>query len=157
MEFESKLIPVLREGVNVVKMILYKELKPYLTEKYPKCDPADIGRLTGAIINDLFGTPNTDERFMRFVNENRNRIDAEMKCIASGFEALRIPITDALRVQFLCDTQEGIGNEGILSRAREAGILLMDREVPLPKFFMTLVRRIGVAHQLLAPQPDLEQ
>ncbi len=156
MEFESKLIPVLREGVNVVKMILFKELKPYLTQKYPERDPADISRLNGAIINDLFGTPNTEARFMNFINENRSVIDTELNCIAVEFESLRIPITDALRVQFLCDSQEGLGNEGILARAKEAGILLVDRDVPLPKFFMTLVRRIGVAHNVLAPQPDLD-
>ncbi len=155
MEFESKLIPVLREGVVVVKMILYKELKPYLAEKYPDRDSSDIGMLTGAVINDLFGTPNTETRFMQFVDENRTVVDREITCIATRFEALRLPLTDALRVQFLCDSQEGIGNEGILTRAREVGILRMDRDVPLPKFFMNLVRRLGVAYRILSPQADL--
>ncbi|MFZ5569734.1 MAG: hypothetical protein ACOZF0_04990 [Thermodesulfobacteriota bacterium] len=151
MELESKLIPVLREGVTVVKMILYKELKPYLTSKYPDRDAA---MLAGAVINDIFGTPNPEARFLRFVADNRFIIQTEIDGFASRFDSLRLPLTDALRVQFLCDSQEGMGNEGILTRAREANILMVDRDVPLPKFFMNLVRRLGVAYRILAPQAN---
>jgi hypothetical protein len=39
----------------------------------------------------------------------------------------------------------------VLVRAERLGILLVDRKVPLPKTFMDLVRRVGVAHHLLQP------
>lgn len=65
-------------------------------------------------------------------------------------------MTDALRVQFLCDTLEGIDSDPVLKRARDLGILIVNREVPLPRTFMDLVRRLGVAHNLLQPSvlPD---
>jgi hypothetical protein len=60
-------------------------------------------------------------------------------------------LTDALRIKFLCDSLEGIDSGPVLVRAERLGILLVDRKVPLPKTFMDLVRRVGVAHNLLQP------
>ncbi|MCP4686983.1 MAG: hypothetical protein GY859_02975 [Desulfobacterales bacterium] len=156
MEFQSKLVPVLRESIDVVKMILFKELKRHTAEKYPDKSAAWTGKLSGAILNDLFGAPNTQEPFLTFVQENGERIEAEMKNISTRFEALQIPLTDALRVQFLCDSQEGVDSEFVLSRARELGILIEDREIPLPNTFMNMVRKIGVAHEILAPRESDE-
>ena len=151
MELEGQLIPILRDGVEVVKMIFFKKLKAHLARKYP--DPAYSRRLAGAIVNDLFGTPNPEEPFASFVVENRPRIDEEMAGIASNFAEMRIPLTDALRIQFLCDHQEGIDSTSALVRARELHILLVDREVPLPAQFMNLVRRLGEAFGFLAHPP----
>jgi len=153
MEFESKLIPILREGVDTVKMILFKNLRDYLSEKHPSRESSHITRLSGAIINELFGTPNTEQAFAAFALENRASIEEEMKNLAVQFRALRIPLTDALRVQFLCDAQEGIDSESVLSRARELDILIVDREVPLPAQFVSLVRKLGGAMDILAFQP----
>ncbi len=151
MEFESKLVPVLRESIDVVKMIFFKELKNQLSEAHPDQDAAYNSKLAGAILNELFGAPNTQEPFASLVNENSSRLDEEMKTISVQFEALRIPLTDALRVQFLCDSQDGFDTESILSRARELGVLIEDREIPLPNTFMNMVRKLGVAHKILAP------
>lgn len=149
MAFESKLVPILREGVMVIKMIFFKKLKGYLSRKYPGGETAYINKLCGAIINDLFGTPNTEESFATFVKENRARIEEEMRHIAGEFEEMRIPLTDALRIQFLCDRQEGIDSSAILFRAKELQILLVDREVPLPARFLDLVRKLGGACNFL--------
>ncbi len=156
MEFESKLVPVLRESIDVVKMIFFKELKDRLSEKYPDQNAAYNSKLAGAILNELFGAPNTQEPFASFVNEHGSRIDEEMKLIAAQFEALRIPLTDALRVQFLCDSQEGFESESILSRAKDLGVLIEDRDIPLPNTFMNMVRKLGVAHKILAPRESDE-
>lgn len=154
MEFESKLVPVLREGVNLVKMILFKKLKPHISEKYPDRDPAFVGLLSGAIVNDFFGTPNTDEPFASFYGENSHLINSELETMSADFEELHIPLTDALRIQFLCDSQEGIDSEFTLKQARQLGILIIDREVPLPNTFITLVKQLGVAHGMLMPQEE---
>ncbi len=69
---------------------------------------------------------------------------------------LRIPITDALRVQFLCDSMEGIDSSVILLQAEELGVLLADREVPLPKNFLNLVRRLGSSFNILTGEPISE-
>lgn len=152
MTVEGKLIPVLREGITIIKMIIFKQLKPYLSEKYPALGPTDISRLSGAIINDIFGTPNTEPDHLQFAETHHEKINRELNALAAEFKTLRIPLTDALRIQFLCDTQDGIENEALLTRARDLGILITDRDVPLPKFFMNSVRRLGVAFNLLAPE-----
>jgi len=149
MQYESKLIPSLREGVDLVKMILFKKLKIHLPKKYPHKEVDFINRLSGAIINELFGGPNPAEPFATFVVENKFFIKLEIKNIPSDFPEMRIPLTDALRVQFLCDHQEGIDSSHILSQAKQLGILLTDRDAPLPAKFMNLVRKLGGSFNLL--------
>ena len=148
-ELESKLIPIMREGVEVIKMIFFKQLKEYLLANSPDGEGAYCGRLTGSVINTLFGTENPAEPFASFVEANRDRIAIELKNIPVVFEEMRIPLSDSLRVQFLCDSMEGIDSSAILVRADELGILFHDRPVPLPKNFLELVRRLGKSHNLL--------
>jgi hypothetical protein len=150
-EFESKLIPVLRDGIDIIKMIFFKKLKSYLSRKYPERDSAYINKLSGAIINELFGVANMAEPFASFVNKNKDKIYAEMKDLSFELEEMLIPLTDALRIQFLCDTQEGIDSSSILARAKELNILISEREIPLPNHFMTLVRTLGIKFNLLNP------
>ena len=148
-EYESKLIPIMREGVDIIKMIFFKELKDNLSEKYMDRDAQYVSKLAGAIVNELFGTPNSQEPFAMFVEENLFLIKLEMKNIPTGLEKMLIPLTDALRVQFLCDSQEGIDSSALLVHARETGILIIDREVPLPARFISLVRKMGSSYDLL--------
>ncbi len=156
MEIEDRLVPVLREGVDVVRMILFKDLRPHLERKYPHRPPEDISRLSGAVLNALFGTPSAQEPHREFAEANRAAIDDALNQVPEAFEKLRIPLTDALRVQFLCDSRQGVDSAAVLSRARDLGILIVEREVPLPRTFMNQVRRLGVAYGLLAPL-DLPQ
>lgn len=152
MKVEKQLVPVLREGIGVIKMIFFQKLKPYLSENHPDLEQGDVGRLAGAIINEVFGTPNRDPSFVAFADRNRAIIDEEVDNLSEAFEELRIPLTDALRMQFLCDVHEGGGDDAVLARAKERNILIADRDVPLPKFFMNTVRRLGVACNILSPE-----
>jgi hypothetical protein len=154
MEPESKLLPVLRDAVNIVKMVLFKELKSYLKAKYPQQKSADIGRLAGAVVNEFFGTPNNSPHFEQFMADNRTPIKNELDGLSVNFDSLRIPLTDALRIQFLCDSLEGIDSGPMLAQAETLGILLLDRQVPLPKTFMAMVRRIGAAHNILQSETN---
>lgn len=149
MELDSKLIPVIREGVNVVKMIFFRQLLNRLQDKYIDRDPAFASRLTGAVVNELFGTPNQEEPHASFASLNRMLIETELKLIATEMEEMRIPLTDGLRSQFLCDSQEGFMNKQPLTRAKELGILLVDRDLPLPHHFMSLVRNLGESSGIL--------
>ena len=148
-EMESKLIPIMREGIDVIKMIFFKQVKEYLLANDPAGDIAYCGRLAGSVINALFGTGNPAEPFASFAEANRNRIDRELENIPLAFEEMRIPLSDSLRVQFLCDSMEGLDSSAILVQADKLGILLHDRPVPLPKNFLELVRRLGKGHNLL--------
>jgi hypothetical protein len=143
MEMESKLVPIMREGVDVIKMIFFKRLQIYLDGKYAGRGRAHINQLAGAIINDLFATPNAQEPFAGFLERNRDCIAEEMNALASSLPELCGPLTDALRVQFLCDQQEGIDSTAMLAHAKELKVLILEREVPLPKNFLELVRILG--------------
>lgn len=151
MQVESKLIPIMREGIDVVKMILFKKLKDRLLIKHVGRDSAFVNKLAGAMVNDLFGTPNPEASFALFVVENEDVIASEMKTIATDLQEMRIPLTDALRMQFLCDHQEGIDSTKVLTHAKELDILIVDREVPLPASFLSLVRKLGSALHILNP------
>jgi len=149
MEFESKLVPIMREGVDIIKMELFRQLKARLSTKYNSREPSYISKLSGAVINELFATTNVEKSFAKFAEENRALIKKEIKNIATGFKELRIPLTDALRVQVICDYQEGIDSSSILGRAQELGILIIEQEMPLPKNFLNMVRKLGKTLNLL--------
>jgi hypothetical protein len=69
--------------------------------------------------------------------------------ISKNLDHLRIPLTDALRIQFLCDSHEGIDSTAVLERAERQEILIVEREVPLPGAFMSVVRSFGRAYGIL--------
>jgi hypothetical protein len=148
-KIDAKLVPVLREGIDIIKMVLFNELKPFLEKRYPERDPGDITRLTGAVVNGLFGIENMEEPFLSFTRENAQVIKKEVEAIATNFDHLHIPLTDALRIQYLCDCHEGVNSESVLEKAKNLNIILTDREVPLPGAFMSLVRSFGVAYKIL--------
>lgn len=153
MEYEKRLIPILREGIHIIKMFIYKTIRPGLAERYADRDRIYVNRLTGAIINELFGTPNWEEPFLTFNRENESIIKRELQALADDYPALKIPLTDALRVQFICDSQEGGENAQILSQAKELELLLMDRDFPLPDQFMNLARSLGELSDLTLQTP----
>ncbi len=153
-KLDRDFIPALREGVEIVKMIFFMKVREEAEASYPGEDRGYLGMLAGAVVNDFFGTPNPEKRFSEFAETNRKRIETLLQQVPARMESLRIPLTDALRVQFLCDHQEGLedGSGLILKKARENGILMEERDVPLPKHFMNLVYQLGKAHGLVRDQ-----
>jgi hypothetical protein len=149
MALESRLSPILREGIEVIKMIFFKRVKIHLLEKYPEREMQFVNRLTGAVTNKLFGTPNEEEPFYSFAREQAGVIEQELKNVAGELEEMRIPLTDALRIQFLCDSLDGIDSSPVLAYARDIGVLIEERDVPLPDQFMNLVRRLGESFRVL--------
>lgn len=144
MQYETKLLPSLREGVHLVKMIIYKDLRYHFLEKYASENEENFApRLAGALINELFGTPNHKEPFLTFSGRYKVIIQEELRAMAAAHPGLKILLTDALRVQFICDSQEGSENSFALSQAQELGLLLPERDFPLPHQFMALVRNLG--------------
>lgn len=145
---QSQLIGVLREGIGVVQMIIFKELRSCFAEKYKDRDITFRSMLVGAVINELFGQINPEGRFQLFNKENHAAIEQELLGLSEQLASLRPNITDALRVQALCDNQEGGDSSAPLIRAEELGILIKDRDIPLPSTFMIRVRQLGEQHGL---------
>jgi len=148
-EKQSQLIGVLREGVSVVQMILFKELRKQLTAHHPDREPAFLAMLTGTLVNEIFASPNMEERFVTFRMENHALIEQELLSVKEHQTTLLPALTDTLRILSLCDNQEGIDSSHILTRANELGLLAVDRPVPMPSTFMTLVRGLGEQHGLI--------
>ncbi len=148
-EKQSQLISVLREGVSVVQMILFKEIRAKLSKSFPDRDAAFASMLAGAIVNEVFGSTNPEEKFARFRQEHKALIEQELLSLKSEQARLLPALTDALRIQSLCDYQEDSDSSSILVRAGELGILVADRTVPMPSTFMTLVRGLGEQHGLI--------
>lgn len=154
-KFESKLLPILRQGVAVIQMVFYKRLKDYLGEIYPEGETTFINMLAGAVVNEIFGTPNSEEVYASFVEENEALIGEILKKVPLDLADMMVPLTDALRVQVICDHQEGIDSFSILTRANELKILLVPREIPLPSSFMNLARRLGNRNEIILP-PEIK-
>lgn len=148
---DSQLIAALREAVGVVQMILFKEMRKTLETKTYNIEPSQHSMLAGAITNEVFGTPNPEEKFAQFREANWGIIEQELLSLGGEFPFLCKYVTDALRIQVLCDHQEGGDSSVTLVKAKEFGILLEDRDVPLPSTFMTIVRELGKSHNLIIP------
>ncbi|HKJ63947.1 MAG TPA: hypothetical protein VJ969_00985, partial [Desulfopila sp.] len=103
----SQLVPVLQEGIRVIQMILFKELRRLYQEKYGDKETTERSMLAGAVINALFGVENPEEKFQRFNRDNTAIIEQELFGFAAQFPNLLPYMTDALRVQALCDHQQG--------------------------------------------------
>ena len=148
MTFEPHLVPTLREGIDVIKMVLFRELKTLLILRVR--DSVDVSRLTGAVVNVLFNVTHSDEATETFSQVNRDAIERTCRMIPTELDHLRIPLTDALRIQFLCDSQEGIDSAAVLEKAARHDILIVERDVPLPGAFMGIARSFGRAYGILA-------
>ncbi len=151
MTFETQLVPTLREGVDVIKMVLFKELKSILLTA--ERDSTDVNHLTGAVVNALFDATHSEAAGQCFTRVDRDAVEEIFQMISKELDHLRIPLTDALRIQFLCDSHEGIDSTAVLERAERQEILIVEREVPLPGAFMSIVRSFGRAYGILDPQP----
>lgn len=147
----ERLVPLLREGVEVIKMVLFKHLKEHIRSSRQALDPTQVVRLAGAAVNELFGHVPTQEPHLSFALRHGELIENILREIPTALAPLRTPLTDALRMQCLCDRHEGRDSTRVLRRANELGILVLERHVPLPASFMSLVRSWGTASGLLSP------
>ena len=154
--FDSKLLPILDEGVQMVKLITFRELQRTLPGHHPERDRRVINLLAGALINELFLTPNAEDSFQQFCRQYQSLIDREIERLGDTLQKLKPLLTDAIRVQFLADSQRGFENHALLEQARTLGILDIEREVPMPARFIHLVRLVGQAQGILAPEPAAE-
>jgi len=151
MDGEGKLVPILREGIEIVKVIFFKELRDHLRGRRPDWEQEVVSRVTAAVVNELFGVMNEDTNFVAFAQSHRAEIDEARAQVGGELEPLRIPLTDALRTMVLCDYQEGRDTASLLQRAEACGILITERDLPLPNTFIELVRRLGQAKGVLQP------
>jgi hypothetical protein len=153
---DSRLIPILREGVAVIQMIFFKELKRGIIKKHPELESSAQTMLAGAITNEIFGSHNPEEKFQEFRNTHQGIIEQELLSISSELPQMKDPLGDALRIQTLCDNQEGVDSAHVLKQADNFGILPENRDLPMPSAFMEMVRALGAEHKLIIPPVTID-
>lgn len=153
---DSRLLPILREGIAIIQMIFFKELKSVIIKKHPDLDASAQTMLAGAITNEVFGSHNTEEKFQAFQNKHQGLIEQELMSLSTELPDITAPLADALRIQTLCDNQEGTDSSHILKQADNFGILQVDRELPMPSTFMETVRLLGAKYKLILPPVDID-
>jgi len=132
-------------------MIAFRDLREVVCRRFPERQRQYHNKLTGAVINRCFGIVNPEPDFQDFVQSESQVVDDILNRLSADLPQLRIPLTDALRVMVLCDHQEGVDSSIILSQNQNYGILLVERDLPMPHSFIELVRRIGASLRLVVP------
>ena len=146
---DNKVIPVMREAVTTVQMVLFKVLRQNVHDRYVDQVETFHTQLAGAVINNLFGTQPTDSGISDFASTNRELVERELHELKTTVGELVPIITDALRMKTICDNQAGDPSIGSLLMAKALGILQEERELPLPSTFMLQVRTLGSMHGLV--------
>ena len=83
-QLDSKVIPVMREAVATVQLILFGQLKEKLAGKYSSWLPQKFKRLVGCIVNDLFGTPAQDKESQEFARKHIEVVEEELRAMAEN-------------------------------------------------------------------------
>ncbi len=148
-EFDDKIIPVMREAVVMVQMILYRRLKEDVQTRYQDWSDLDKKWLAGAVVNNLFGTEAADPEVNAFARKQRELIEQELRELKSRVSDLVPHLTDAMRMQTICDNHEGIHSIPCLLMAKELDLLDEERVLPMPSTFMIAVRKLGAEYGLV--------
>lgn len=148
---DNKVIPVMREAIMTVQMVLFKELRQSLHDRYVDAPESHHARLAGAVINNLFGTQPLDEAVAAFAAANRELVERELHELVGQVPSLLPLLTDALRMKTICDNQEGIHSIPSLLMAKALGLLQENRPLPMPSTFMLQVRTLAAQHGLIEP------
>jgi len=155
-EIAGKLVPILREGVEMTKMLLFMKMKEALMVQEEQWPVSHRSKIIGAVLNDIFGVENLAPEFVKFSAENKADIARIIGDLPAILGDLNIILTDSLRIMVLCDHQEGVDNSMVLQQAEDKGFFLIDRDLPMPNTFIDLVRRLGGAYGLVAPPESRE-
>ena len=62
---EREFIPSLREGVDIIRMVFFQKMRDLFAEKYPDREKSFYGMAGGAVMNELFATPNPEPKFVK--------------------------------------------------------------------------------------------
>lgn len=147
----NKVIPVMRDSVTMVQMVLFKMLRQSIHDRYVDESADYHTQLAGAVVNNLFGTRPHDMGMEAFAATHRELVERELRELPATCPELLPVLTDGLRMKTICDNQEGIHSIGSLLMAKALGILDEARELPMPSTFMLQVRALAAAHGLIEP------
>ena len=102
-----------------------------------------------AVVNNLFGTEAADPEVNAFARKQRELIEQELRELKDRVGDLVPYLTDAMRMQTICDNHEGVHSIPCLLMAKELGLLDEERVLPMPSTFMIAVRKLGAEYGLV--------
>lgn len=140
---KKRLAQKMLQGVNIIKVVLYKLLTDNFAEKYKEKGEYFYKTLAAAMINEIFGCHNPESK--EVFNKNKKIVEEEIKILGSKHPELKRPITDALRVFIQANYMLGSNTmknmdhvENLYNKAVERGIFIKGGEAPSPEPFLQM-------------------
>jgi hypothetical protein len=138
------------QGVDAVKLVLYKILTDEFSKKYQNEGEEFYKTLAAAIINEIFCCHNKKSRSI--LNENKNIVIGEIKNLGVNHPELKQPITDALRVfvqaNFMLSEKTQNNFQEVFDNAIERGIFIKGGEKPELKSFLEMTKELIQQHNI---------
>lgn len=132
------------QGVDVVKLVLYKVLTDEFSKRYQAKGEEFYKTLAGATINEIFCCHN--EKSQLVFDDNKKTVIDEIKNLGTNYSELKRPITDALRVFIEANSmlsgklQDNF--QEVFNNAIERGIFIKGGENPEPKTFLEMTEEL---------------
>ena len=139
------------QGVDIVKLILYKVLIEDYSNIYKHQDKGHCKDLAAASVNEIFDSHN--EKTLIFFNENKETIVNGIINLGKKHPDLKRPITDSIRVfvqanWMLTGEPKYYQDQKVFKNAMDRGIFIKGGEHPEPIPFLEMVEELAKKHNL---------
>jgi len=145
---KKRLASKMIQGVDIVKLVLYKILIDDFSYKYKEKEEKFYKFFASSLINEIFGCHNSETQ--ELFNNNEEIAVKEIKEIGINHPELKKPITDALRVFIqanqMLDSKTMKNNDYVMDlykRAIERGIFIKEGESPSPDTFLKMTEELS--------------
>lgn len=144
---KKRLAQRMLQGVDVVKLVLYKVLTEEFSKKYKEKGEEFYESFAASVVNEIFGyhSPKTQELFAK----NETIAIKEIHNLGIKHSELKRPITDALRV--FIQANQMLGSKtmkdtdyimDLYNKAIERGIFIKGGKAPSPKSFLKMTEEL---------------
>jgi len=139
------------QGVDVVKIVLYKVFTEDYSNTYNDQNEDSCKRLAGAAVNEIFDS-HSGKTLLVF-KENEEAIVNGIINLGKKYPDLKRPITDSIRVfiqanWMLTGSFEQHRYQKILKNAIDRGIFIKGGEPPEPVSFLAMVEKLAQKYNL---------
>ena len=139
------------QGVDIVKLILYKVLTEDYSNIYKNKNEDYCKDLAAASVNEIFNSHN--EKTSIFFNNNKENVVNGIINLGEKHPDLKRPITDALRVfvqanWMLSGNSKYYSDSKVFQNAMDRGIFIKGGERPEPVSFLEMVEELEKKHNV---------
>ena len=139
------------QGVDIVKLILYKVLTEDYSNIYKNRDEYYCKNLAATSVNEIFNSHN--EKTSIFLNNNKENVVNGIINIGKKHPDLKRTITDALRVfvqanWMLSGNSKYYSDLKVFQNAMDRGIFIKEGDSPEPASFLEMVEELAIKYSL---------